>query len=94
MIGGNAYATSKAALKAHTVNLAAELAGTGVTVNAYRPGAVDTSLQERYGKQAEKIGTELRDHFANYHKQGTLLTPERSAAALLARMKGEANGEI
>jgi 3-oxoacyl-[acyl-carrier protein] reductase len=95
MIGGNAYATSKAALEAHTLNLAAELAGSGVTVNAYRPGAVDTSLQEWIRTQpAEKIGTELRDRFANYHKQGTLLTPERSAAALLDRMKGEANGAI
>jgi hypothetical protein len=29
---GNAYVTTKAALEAHTVNLAAELRGTGVTV--------------------------------------------------------------
>jgi 3-oxoacyl-[acyl-carrier protein] reductase len=29
MIGGNAYATSKAGLEAHTKNLAAEIAGTG-----------------------------------------------------------------
>jgi NAD(P)-dependent dehydrogenase (short-subunit alcohol dehydrogenase family) len=28
MIGGNAYAAAKAALEAHTLNLAAELAGT------------------------------------------------------------------
>jgi len=34
---GNAYAATKSALEAHTVNLAAELAGTGVTVNVYRP---------------------------------------------------------
>ena len=38
MIGGNAYAASKAALEAHTLNLAAEMAGSGVTVNVYRPG--------------------------------------------------------
>ena len=30
MIGGNAYAATKAALEAHTINLAAELAGSGV----------------------------------------------------------------
>jgi NAD(P)-dependent dehydrogenase (short-subunit alcohol dehydrogenase family) len=42
MVRGNAYATTKAALEAHTVNLAAELPGTGVTVNVYRPGGVDT----------------------------------------------------
>ena len=45
MIGGNAYAATKAALEAHAVNLAAELAGSGVTVNIYRPGLVDTAMQ-------------------------------------------------
>ena len=42
--GLNAYAASKAALEAHTLGLAAELAGTGVTVNIVRPGPVDTAM--------------------------------------------------
>ncbi|HEV7791724.1 MAG TPA: SDR family oxidoreductase [Pseudonocardia sp.] len=37
MVGGNAYTTAKAALEAHTLNLAAELADTGVTVNVSDP---------------------------------------------------------
>jgi NAD(P)-dependent dehydrogenase (short-subunit alcohol dehydrogenase family) len=40
MVGMNAYAATKAALEAHTLNLAAELAGSGVTVNVYRPGSM------------------------------------------------------
>jgi NAD(P)-dependent dehydrogenase (short-subunit alcohol dehydrogenase family) len=44
MIRANAYVTSKAALEAHTLNLAAELADSGVTVNVFRPGSVDTAM--------------------------------------------------
>lgn len=95
MIGGNAYATSKAALEAHTVNLAAEVAGTGVTVNAYRPGSVDSSMQGWIRSQpAERIGSALRDRFVQAHEQGVLITPETSAAVLLDRLKGDANGAI
>ncbi len=95
MIGGNAYATSKAALEAHTLNLAAEVSGTGVTVNAYRPGSVDSSMQGWIrGQPAEKVGSALRDRFVQAYEQGALITPERSAAVLLDRLKGEATGTI
>ena len=40
MVGLNVYAATKAALEAHTLNLAAEMAGSGVTLNVYRPGSV------------------------------------------------------
>jgi hypothetical protein len=57
MIRGNAYAVAKAALEAHTVNPAAELRGSGVTVNAYRPGGVDTAMQAWIRQQEpERIG--------------------------------------
>lgn len=40
MVGMTAYAAGTAGLEAHTLNLARELEGSGVTVNAYPPGAV------------------------------------------------------
>jgi 3-oxoacyl-[acyl-carrier protein] reductase len=95
MLRANAYATSKAALEAHTLNLAAELAGTGVTVNVFRPGGVDTAMQAFIRDQApEQIGAELHQRFVRNHEQGTLLTPGESAAALLARLPSRDTGQI
>ena len=82
-------------LEAHTLNLAAEVSGTGVTVNAYRPGSVDSSMQGWIRSQpTEKVGTALRDRFVQAYEKGALITTERSAAVLLDRMKGEINGAI
>jgi NAD(P)-dependent dehydrogenase (short-subunit alcohol dehydrogenase family) len=95
MVRGNAYATTKAALEAHTVNLAAELRGTGVTVNAYRPGGVDTAMQAWIRRQApERIGAALHERFNKNYADGTLITPEHTAAALLAHLAGDDNGAI
>jgi NAD(P)-dependent dehydrogenase (short-subunit alcohol dehydrogenase family) len=95
MIRGNAYATTKAALEAHTINLAAELHGTGVTVNAYRPGGVDTAMQAWIRRQApERIGAALHERFNRNYAEGTLITPEHSAAALLAHLAGDDTGAI
>ena len=94
MIRGNAYAATKSALEAHTVNLAAELAGTGVTVNAYRPGGVDTAMQAWIRSQdPERIGG-LHERFNKNYAEGTLITPEHSASALLARLASGGTGEI
>jgi len=95
MVRGNAYATTKAALEAHTVNLAAELRGTGVTVNAYRPGGVDTAMQAWIrGQDPGRIGAGLHERFNRNYADGSLITPERSAAALLAHLAGTDTGLI
>jgi len=95
MIRGNAYATTKAALEAHTVNLAAELRGTGVTVNVYRPGGVDTAMQAWIRQQdPERIGAVLHERFNRNFTEGTLITPGHSAAALLAHLAGDDTGAI
>jgi NAD(P)-dependent dehydrogenase (short-subunit alcohol dehydrogenase family) len=95
MVGGNAYAATKAALEAHVVNLAAELEGTGVTVNAFRPGAVDTAMQGWIRDQdPAEIGSALHERFVSGYESGSLLTPEDSASALLDHLDAGGNGQI
>jgi NAD(P)-dependent dehydrogenase (short-subunit alcohol dehydrogenase family) len=95
MVGMNAYAATKAALEAHTLNLAAELAVSRVTVNVYRPGSVDTAMQGWIRSQPpEEIGAVLHEHFRASYEQESLITPERSARSLLAQLAGDATGEI
>jgi Short-chain dehydrogenases of various substrate specificities len=96
MIGGSTNAATKAALETQTLSIAAEYAGTGVTINIYRPGGVDTAMQEWIRNQdPEKIGRELHDRFMANSESGTLLlTPEDSGRALVAHLKSEANAEI
>jgi NAD(P)-dependent dehydrogenase (short-subunit alcohol dehydrogenase family) len=95
MVRGNAYVATKSALEAHTVNLAAELRGTGVTVNAYRPGGVDTAMQAWIrGQDPERIGAGLHERFSRNFAEGALITPERSASVLLAFLAGDDTGAI
>jgi NAD(P)-dependent dehydrogenase (short-subunit alcohol dehydrogenase family) len=95
MIGGNAYVTGKAALETHTVNLAAELADSGVTVNVYRPGSVDTAMQTWIRDQdPDRIGAGLHQRFTRSYEEGTLITPEWSAKSLLDRLPYNATGQI
>jgi NAD(P)-dependent dehydrogenase (short-subunit alcohol dehydrogenase family) len=95
MVRFNAYAATKAALEAHTVNLAAELRGTGVTVNAYRPGGVDTAMQAWIRQQDPgRIGTAAHERFNQNFADGTLITPGQSAAVLLAHLRGDDTGAV
>lgn len=95
MIGGNAYVTGKTALEAHTLNLAAELADSGVAVNVFRPGTVDTAMQGWIrDRDPEEIGAQLHERFVRYHSDGVLITPERSARSLVRHLRGTSTGEI
>ena len=77
------------------MNLAAELRGTGVTVNAYRPGGVDTAMQAWIrGQDPERIGAGLHERFNRNYADGALITAEQSAATLLARLAGDDTGSI
>lgn len=95
LVGINTYAASKGGLEAHTLNLATELDGTGVTVNVYRPGTVDTSMQAYIRSQPrEQIGASLHDRFTGMLSSGALITPQNSAESLLARLPGPQSGQI
>jgi NAD(P)-dependent dehydrogenase (short-subunit alcohol dehydrogenase family) len=95
MVRANAYAATKAALEAHTINLAAELRGSGVTVNVYRPGVVDTAMQAWIRQQdPERIGAAMHERFNRNFTEGALITPEQSAAGLIAHLSGDDTGAI
>jgi len=95
MIGGGTYAATKAALEAHTLNLAAELDGTGVVANIYRPGVVDTSMQQWLrSRDSAEVGERLTEQFTRYHEEGRLVTPEASAAQLIGHLGSGRTGQV
>ena len=82
-----AYCSAKHGLIGLTRALAAEYAGSGLTVNAICPGYTETDLVfnairqivEKTGRTAE----EVRATFAAHNPQGRLITPTEVAAAAL-----------
>jgi NAD(P)-dependent dehydrogenase (short-subunit alcohol dehydrogenase family) len=95
IIRANAYVTTKAALEAHTLNLAAELTNSGVTVNVFRPGAVHTGLFAILQGHPAMIGTtELHEWAVRAYAEGELLTAEDVARSLLAHLHTDASGQI
>jgi NAD(P)-dependent dehydrogenase (short-subunit alcohol dehydrogenase family) len=95
MPSANAYSTSKAALDMFTLHLAAEVDGTGVTVNAVRPGVVDTEMQDfMRSLPREQVGEAFHDRFHGLHERGELVAAEDSAGFLVEVMLSGDNGTV
>ena len=98
---GFAYASPYIAAKHGAVGLtralAAEYAGTGLTVNAVCPGFVDTEMTvESVANIRAKTGRseeEARAELARLNPSGRLIAPGEVAEAALALILSDRNGE-
>ena len=83
----SAYAASKHAVLGFTRSVAAEVATTGVTVNAVCPGYVDTPMTDRSVERiVEKTGADpeqVRDTMRRTSPQNRLMEPEEAYQAAL-----------
>jgi NAD(P)-dependent dehydrogenase (short-subunit alcohol dehydrogenase family) len=88
----SAYAASKAAIVRFTENLAHELNGTGIFVNAIAPGAVNTRmLDEVLAAGPEKVGSSIFNEAQNQQRQGGT-SPDRAAELCCMLLSHEGEG--
>ncbi len=91
----NAYSTAKAAVEMFTLNLGAEIDGSGVTINALRPGATDTPMQTWMREQdPAKVGAGLPARFAEMQRLGIIKDAGLPAARVLALLRSDDNGLV
>ncbi len=91
-----AYAAAKHALMGMTRSLAAELVGTGVTVNTVCPGYVDTPMTDanidRIAAVTGREKSDIRQRLQAGQPGGRLITPQEVAHAVLTFLPEAAAG--
>ncbi len=91
----SAYVTSKAALDRLTLAAAAELAGTGVTINAVYPGVTDTAMQAQLRDAAPGLLSAAEQAlWRERQARGELLAPEAGARLIAAVLLSDQHGQI
>jgi len=92
--GWTSYAASKAGVVQLTRSLALELDGTGVSVVAYNPGAMDTEMQERI-RRTPAADFPRAEEYREMEREGRLRDPKDAARAItyLALATTERNGQ-
>ncbi len=88
----NAYGASKAALESHTIKLAMDIAGAGVTANALRPGATDTPMQQR-ARDGVITGT-AGDMLRRMWSAGLIKPVSVPVATAMTLLAGNSTGQI
>ncbi len=87
-----AYSVSKAAIDMYTRNLAQEIDGSGVTINAVDPGPVDTEMVKDIRSKGEDGGV-VAQRLDQMTEQGKLIPPqttgELTAGLILSNKQGE-----